>query len=317
MRAAVLRRTGPPDVLELKDVPVPAVKRGHVLLALDYASVGSWDAAQRSGAWGEIPPGRILGADGSGTVAAVGSDVRRLRNGERVYAYSYDNPEGGFYAEFVSVLADRVERVPEQLDQKTAGAIPCVGLTAHSGLRVLKAKRAQTLLVYGASGGVGSLAVWLGAHAIGVAAIGSARSDAHEYVRALGASHAIDPHSSQREAVIKRVAPHGFDIALVTAAGDDLRPFLEHLRPQAAFAYPNGVEPEPRIDGHPGYAFDGEMSHQAFERLNEAIGSRSIPLRIQVYSLEDVVEAHRRIEQGHVIGKIVLRIRGERGSGSH
>lgn len=308
MNAAVVDRAGPPENIHIKQVPVPQLKRGHVIVALDYASVGGWDASQRSGAWGDVTSGTILGADGSGRVAAASPEVTHLHTGDRVYSYSYQNEDGGFHAEYVSVPAERVAHVPEQIDQKVAGAIPCVALTAHTGLRALKLKPKELLLVYGASGGVGSLAVWLAANAFDATVTGTARPDAHEYVRKLGAAHAIDPHSSQTEAVIKRVAPDGFDAVLATAGGDDLTPFLHHLRSGAFFAYPNGVEPEPSIEGHRGLAFDGEMTREAFQRLNSAIGTRQIPLHIEEFSLNDVVEAHRRIEQGHVIGKIVLRI---------
>lgn len=308
MKAAVVDEAGPPDVLKIKDVPVPRLQPDGVLIAVDYASVGSWDASQRSGEWDDVKPGTILGADGSGTVVDVGSDVRRLKRGDRVYSYSYGNPDGGFYAEYVSVPADRVEHVPEQLEQKVAGAIPCVGLTAHSGLRTLKTKKEETLLVYGASGGVGSMAVWLAVHAYGASVTGTARPDAHEYLRNLGTAHAVDPHSSEREAVLKRVAADGFDAAFVTANGDELKSLLKHLRSKAPFAYPNGVEPEPKMEGHPALAFDGEMTRDAFERFNRAIGSQTIPIRIEEFTLNDVVEAHRRIERGHVVGKVVLRV---------
>jgi NADPH2:quinone reductase len=309
MKAAVVDRAGPPQNVHIEEVPVPRLKRGHVIIAVDYASVGGWDASERSGDWGEVQPGTILGADGSGHVAAVDSDVRHIRPGDRVYSFSYHNPDGGFHAEYVSVRGDLVEHVPEHLDQKTAGAIPCVALTAQTGLRALKTKAGETLLVYGASGGVGSLAVWLGANAFGATVVGTARPDAHEYVRRLGAAHAIDRHSATREDDIKRAAPSGFDVALVTAAGEDLAAFLRHLHSDAPFAYPNGVEPEPRSEGHHALAFDGEMSHEALLQLNSAIGSRTIPLRIEGFALDDVVSAHRRIDQGHVVGKIVLQVR--------
>ena len=71
---------------------------------------------------------------------------------------------------------------------------------------------------------------------------------------------------------------------------------------------PNGVEPKPRFNGHPVSAFDGAMSHEAFEKLNAAIGARTLPLRTQVFSLKEVAEAHHRIEEGHVVGKIVLHV---------
>jgi NADPH:quinone reductase len=308
MKAAVVDAAGPPKTIHIKAVPVPRLSRNHVIIALDYAGLGSWDAAQRSGAWGSVKPGTILGADGSGTVAAVAADVTNFAVGDRVYSYSYHNPTGGFHAEYVSVPADRVGHVPPHLEMKVAGAMPCVALTAQSGLETLKVSKGQSLLVFGGSGGVGSLAVWL-ANGRGAIVVGSARPDAQDYVRSLGAAHAIDPTSSEVNAVLKRVAPEGFETAMVTASSDALAVFLSHLKAGAPFAYPNGVEPKPHFSGHAASTFDGEMSRAAIERLNTAIGSRSIPLRVQEFPLKDIVEAHRRIEEGHVTGKIVLRIR--------
>jgi NADPH2:quinone reductase len=296
MRAAVQDKAGPPQVMQLRSVPVPQLTKGHVIVALDYASVGIWDAKKRSGEWGAVKPGTIPGADGSGTVAAVASDVTRMRVGERVYSYSYGNPHGGFYAEYISLKADLVERVPDQLTQQIAGAMPCVAVTAHSGLGALKIKRGQTLLVFGATGGVGSFAVWLAAHENEATVIGTARAETSEYLRALGGTPLDD-------------SSNGFEAILATVNGNDLPALVSRAKAQAPIAYPNGVEPEPKFDGHPSLAFDGEMSHDALERLNRAIGNRTIPLHIEEFTLDQVVDAHRRIEQGHVEGKIVLRIR--------
>jgi NADPH:quinone reductase len=293
MRAAVLDKAGPPEALHLRSVPAPRLARGHVVIALDYASAGIWDVKQRTGEWGAVKPGTILGADGSGIVVAVAPDVTRLRVGERVYSYSY---ESGFYAEYVSVPADRAERVPDQLNQQVAGAMPCVALTAHSGLQALKMTPGQTLLVFGATGGVGSFAVWLAAHASEVRVIGTARADAYDYLRALGGEPAAD-------------SSEGFDAVLATANGDALPSFVSRAKTRAAVAYPNGVEPEPKFDGHPPVPFDGKMTRSAFESLNKAIGDHTIPLRVEEFPFDDIVDAHRRIDQGHVEGKIVLRIR--------
>jgi NADPH:quinone reductase len=308
MKAAVVDAPGPSNVLHIKDVPLPSLPRNHVIIALEYAGVGIWDAGQRAGSFGKIKPGTILGADGSGTIAEAGSDVSGFSVGDRVYSYSYGNRGGGFYAEYVSVPAERVGLVPTQIKMDVAGGMPCVALTAQSGLEALKVKKGQTLLVFGASGGVGSLGVWLG-NEKGATVIGTARPDAQDYVRSLGAAHAIDANSPEHEAVIKRVAQAGFDVCLVTSSGDELPDFLKHLKDKAPLAYPNGVEPAPILHGHPVLACDGEMSRGAIDRLNAAIGSKTVPLRTQVYPLKDVVQAHRRIEQGHVLGKIVLSLR--------
>lgn len=307
MKAAVVDKAGPPEAIHIAEVPLPALPSNHVLIALEYAGVGIWDAEQRAGSWGSVKPGTIIGADGSGTIAAIGSNVTKFHLGDRVYSYSYGNGSGGFYAQYVSVPAERVAPVPAHLEMKIAGAMPCIALTAQAGLETLKTARGQTLLVFGASGGVGSCAVWLGSEK-GATVVGTARPDAQEYVRSLGAAHTVDPNSTEREGVIKRAAKDGFDAALVTANSEALAYFFSHLKPKAPIAFPNGVEPKPRFNGHPVSAFDGAMSHQAFEKLNAAISKRTLALKTHVFSLKDVALAHHTIEEGHVVGKIVLRI---------
>ena len=115
----------------------------------------------------------------------------------------------------------------------------------------------------------------------------------------------INTRSPRRDAVIKEIAPNGFDAVLATANGDDLAAFLSQLRPHGPIAYPNGVEPEIHLEAS-SLPFDGGMSREDFERLNEAIGTRSMPLRVEEFPLDRAVDAHRRIEQGRVDGKIVF-----------
>src|ERR1700689_362446 len=95
MQAAVIDKAGAPDQIQLRALPAPVVTRNHVIIALEYAGVGPWDAEQRSGSYGKIKPDTILGVDGSGTVAAIGAGVNDLKVGDRVFSYSYSNPTGG------------------------------------------------------------------------------------------------------------------------------------------------------------------------------------------------------------------------------
>src|SRR6516225_206130 len=118
MRAAAIARFGGPDVLKLRVLPVPVPDADEVLIAVHTAGVGGWDADIRAGWW---PFGRprfpiVLGTDGSGTIAAVGSSVGRFRRGQKVYAYMWNSSQGGFYAEYVAVPAENVAVVPEILD---------------------------------------------------------------------------------------------------------------------------------------------------------------------------------------------------------
>ena len=95
-----------------------------------------------------------------GTIAAVGSRVRRFTPGDIVYAYSFDNSNGGFYAEYVAVAAERVGRPPRILSLRDAGAVATTGLTALQGIDdALRLRRGESVAIHGASGGVGSLAV--------------------------------------------------------------------------------------------------------------------------------------------------------------
>src|SRR5262249_7044355 len=115
MRAAAIDRFGKPDVLKLHTLPIPGIDPSEILIAIDTAGVGSWDAAIRGGWWpggGRPRFPLVLGTDGSGTVVAAGSNVRRFAVGDAVYAYSFTNTKGGFYAEYVAVHADHVSRAP-------------------------------------------------------------------------------------------------------------------------------------------------------------------------------------------------------------
>src|SRR5262249_45149048 len=161
-RAAAIDHFGPPNVLKLHLLPVPVPDANEVLIAINTAGVGGWDADIRGGWWPFGPPRfpMVLGTDGSGTIAAVGSRVRRFRRGQKVYAYVWNNPKGGFYAEYVAVPAENVAVVPGILDVRHAGAIGTTGLTALQGVDdALHLRKGQSVIIHGTSGGVGTLAL--------------------------------------------------------------------------------------------------------------------------------------------------------------
>src|SRR6185295_4986246 len=119
MKAAAVDRFGPPSALTLHDVPVPRPGPHEVLIAIETAGIGSWDASTRDGSLRR--PGRprfplVPGVDGAGIVVAKGGRVRRIQLGNRVYGYEFGNRQGGFYAEFVVAHAGHVGRVPNGLD---------------------------------------------------------------------------------------------------------------------------------------------------------------------------------------------------------
>ncbi len=266
------------------------------------------------GGWS--PSGRtrfplVLGSDGAGFVATVGSRVRRFKAGDPVYAYGWDNAKCGFYAEYVAVPAETVAHIPERLDLRHAGAIPVTGLTALQGVDdALHVKEDEAVIVHGAAGGVGGLALQF-AKLRGARVLATASGeDGLALARRLGADVAVDGWHDDIAAAARRFAPGGVDAVLALAGGDALERCLEALRSGGRLAYPNGIEPKPRKrHGIAIIPYDGTAGVREFERLDRAVEAAKLEIPIAAeYALTDAAKAHERLAARHVLGKIVLRI---------
>lgn len=176
-KACRIHRFGPPGVIALEDVARPVPGEGEVLVRVQAAGVGSWDARIRAG--GSAPPQPlplVLGAELAGVVAAVGRKVRGFRPGDRVFGVT--NPGfTGAYADHAVARAGTIARMPARLDAVDAASVPVVAVTAwqalfdHAGLVT-----GQTVLIRGTGGDVGAYAVQLARHAgVRVAAAAAAR----------------------------------------------------------------------------------------------------------------------------------------------
>jgi NADPH:quinone reductase len=309
MKAAAIDRFGGPEVLHTETLPVPRPERGQVLIRLDCAGVGVWDPYVRSGEvkFGPTRFPQVIGNDGAGEVVAVGEGVTRHRVGDRVYAYGF---EGGFYAEYVALPEDEVAPIPPGLSLEEAGALGADGITALRGLEDnLRLEKGETLMIFGASGGIGHLAVQLakrmGARVLAVAS----GQDGVDLTRRLGADVAVDGKKDDVAAAARKFAPGGLDAALVLVHGSGLDEALSCLKKSGRIAHPNGVEPEPQApQGLKLLAYDGEPSRDAFERLNRLVAAGPFHVELgRVYALDQAAQAHREIGRHH-LGKLVLRI---------
>jgi NADPH:quinone reductase len=244
-------------------------------------------------------------------VVAVGARVERVAVGDYVYSYSFSNPKGGFYAEYVAVSAGKVAPVPGGLDEIQAGAVPALGLTALQGVDdTLELAEGESVIVHGASGNVGMLAVQFAKHRGARVLATASGSDGVEFVRRLGADEVVDGRRDKIASAAKRFAPDGIDAVLAFVGGKELTDCLDALRDGGRVAYPNGVEPEPRKRrGLRIQAYDAESGPRELERLGRAIEEARPEIPIAgVFSLEDAAQAHERLERGHVLGRIVLSI---------
>ncbi|MFG1677037.1 NAD(P)-dependent alcohol dehydrogenase [Micromonospora sp. NPDC049282] len=198
MKAIVQDRYGPPETLALAEVPVPVPRPDEVLVRVEAAALNAYDWHAMRGdprmarlAMGpRRPRARIRGRDVAGRVEAVGADVRRVRPGDAVFADLGD--ANGAFAEYACVPEALVAPQPANLTPQQAAALPLAGATALIGLRDAgRVEPGHRVLVNGASGGVGTLAVQL-AKALGATVTGVCSTRNVELVRSLGADHVVD-----------------------------------------------------------------------------------------------------------------------------
>lgn len=313
MKAAAIDRFGPPSVLKIHELPTPHPEPDQILIAVHTAGVGTWDAEMRDGSWRS--PGRtrfpkVLGLDGAGVVVAKGQRVRRFAIGDHVWAYDYEN--AGFYAQYVAVNADNAGRVPPRMPLRVAGAAAVTALTALQGVAdSAEVRRGQTVLVFGATGAVGTLVVQFAAsRGARVIATATGRA-ATALVRKLGARVALDARRRDAVDVLRDAAPDGVDTVIALAGGRGLERLLDLVQRGGRVVYPNGVEPEP--EARPGVrvrSYDAAVGVDEFAQLARA--AKAARLRVPIagqYALSQASQAHRRVTSDHVLGRVVLAVR--------
>lgn len=315
MKAIAIDRFGGPEELKLRTLPVPEIGPDEVLIHVDTASVGVWDPIDREGFFAEMRGTEpdfpyILGGDGAGVVVSVGEKVSQFQEGDRVYAYGAEDPKAKFYAEYVAVNAKNMAPIPNNLSLKEAGAMPADAVTALSGLdKVLNIKADESLLVFGASGGLGHLAAQfakrMGANVFAIAS----GEDGVAFVQELGADVTINGYEDNIVEAAQQFAPDGFDTALLTAGGEAADQALTTVRDGGRAAYPNGVDPVP--EGRPEIdiqAYNGRATPNFFERMNNLIEAGPFSVHVAgTFPLEEAAEAHQVLNE-HYLGKLALNI---------
>jgi NADPH:quinone reductase-like Zn-dependent oxidoreductase len=307
MKAIVISEYGNEDVLDYTDIDRPEPKAGEVLVKVHAAAVNPADWKIRNG-MGEslgfkLP--LILGGDIAGTVEAVGDGVENFKLGDAVYGITLASLSGG-YAEYAVAKADAIAPKPESLTFEEAAAIPIAALTAWQAMFVVaNLSSGQRILITGASGGVGSMAVQL-AKAKGAFIIGTASGKNEQFVRDLGADEFVDYTQQNFAEIVKDV-----DVVFDTIGGDTLEQAFQTLKKGgflvSAVETPS-EEKAKEFDIKSAWLFC-QQSAQQLAQINQLIDEGKLKIYVEtVLPLIEVKKAHQLSQSGRTRGKIVLQV---------
>lgn len=256
----------------------------------------------------------VLGSEGAGTVITAGESVSKFRKGDLAYGLSWaTNPKVGFFAEYTVLGEEWASHVPSKLNVVQAGALMIDGVVALRGLdEILALKPGETLLVFGASGGIGHLAIQfavrMGARVFAV----SSGDDGVALAKRLGADAAVEGHKGDIVSSAREFAPNGLDAALVTAGGEATDRALTAMREGGRVAHPFGIDPAPRarpgvrVLGYSDPGYWKKLDHGLLGKLNTLVNTGSFEVHLdKTFRLEQVVDAYKAIDS-HYLGKLVL-----------
>jgi NADPH:quinone reductase-like Zn-dependent oxidoreductase len=307
MRAAQYDRYGGPEVLHESTAVAPKVKPGRVLVKVHGTSVNRIEIVVREGtfrvATGPLFP-KGVGMDFAGEIAEVGAGVVGLSAGDRVWGFTGGLPLGRTMAaaEYLLAKPKWLSPAPDGLDLVSAGSLPMVGATSIVALRDhLKLKPGESLLVRGASGGVGSIAVQLG-KAMGARVTALTNSANQEFVRGLGADDVLDYRTTSPSDLDR------FDTILDTS-GVNMADYRALLHPGGRMAT-TALDKLAQIARSAVYLsgrirfFSVAPKTETFAYLTELVNSGKIkPVIDSVHPLAEIAEAHRAAENGGGRGK--------------
>jgi NADPH:quinone reductase-like Zn-dependent oxidoreductase len=307
MKAIVFTKYGPPDMLRLVDIPKPTPREHEVLVKTHATTVTIGDCRMRSFTvppeqWlfarlylGVFKPRRsVLGMELSGEIESVGKDVTRFKPGDPVFASTFDTGFGG-YAEYKCFPENGVLALkPSTLSHGEAAASVGGGITALRCLNRANLKTGQSVLIYGASGAVGTNAVQLARNLFGAQVTGVCSTANLSLVKSLGATHVLD---YTRQDFTRQ--GHLYDVVF-----DAVSKFpAAHARKALK---PGGVYLNVHRDAR---AKNGMTMLRGLLKLKDLLEAGHLkPVIDRVYPFQQVVEAHRYVEQGHKKGNVVIQI---------
>jgi len=310
MKAAYYKEFGDLDQIEVDSLGRPDPGEGEVMVRIKAAGVNPVDAAVTRGYLKDFLPQEfpsIPGWDMAGVVEARGHAARRFEEGDEVYAYARrPTVQWGTFAEYIVLPESYLSLRPQSVSMEAASGIPLVGLTAYQSLfDAGELQEGQSVLILGASGGVGTLAIQL-AKAQGAEVIGVASEKNHEYMRELGADATIDYRNTHVGKAVNDKFPEGVDLVFDTVSGETLQQAMEALKDKGKLVSikNHGDELVSKVDFE--YVFV-EPNATQLDHIRELTEDGKIKVPVsKTFSLDETVEALRQIGTLHTRGKIVI-----------
>jgi NADPH:quinone reductase-like Zn-dependent oxidoreductase len=305
MKSVQVKQYGGEEQLQMVDVPQPAPGAHQVLVRIAATSFNPVDPKRTSGAMRQIFPLQFPftpGGDFSGVVEAVGKDVEAFRAGDEVFGYSMP---GGSYAEYIAIDADKVALKPRSVGHVEAASLALVAQTALQMLERAGVQKGQTVLVHGAGGAVGGVAVQV-AHGRGINVIATASSRSVDRVKSYGADKVIDYAAAAFENSVEDV-----DAVLDTVGGAVQQRSYAVLKPGGSLvAITQPPSPEEAAKHHVNASMlVTEVSSAGLQTVASMIDAGEIEMRVaKVYPLSSVAQAWSESKSGHADGKIVFTV---------
>lgn len=297
MRAVVATRFGGPDVLTVTELPEPTTGPGQLKIDVVTAGLNPVDAMIRRGEMGGTAPTR-LGTEFAGTVREIGPGVTGFSVGDAVIGFG----AMGSYAEVQVLPAAQVAHKPSELSWEVAGGLSGVGQTAMTVLDAFALQPGDTLLVHGASGGVGSMLVQLAVRA-GIRVIGTASERNHDYLRGLGAVPVA--YGDGLVDRLRAAAPEGID-AVIEMSG-----LWENVEASLEFVPVERIASLLPSTAQRGVRFIGvQRSSARLTWLAGLVAAGELHAEVQeTFTLDEAAAAHAQLDTKHTRGKLVFRVR--------
>ncbi len=316
MKAAIINQFGNPDVFEIKDVEKPVIKPDQILINVNAVSINPIDWKQRKGNHKFIlgsPFPIILGYDVCGEVVEVGNEIDKLKIGDFVFGV-LDNKYGGALAQFAVGHEKCFAKVPNNISKEEAAAFPMVALTSLQALRdKANLKVGQTILINGASGGVGHIALQM-AKIMQAKVIAIASDKSKNFVKQFEPDEFID-YTKQNVFELNEKVDVFFDVA-----GNYNFPKIKHLlKPRGVYlnlAYLDTIKKMPIYKLHQLFSkgkkaktFVMKHDNSDLNKIVQWINEEKLKISIdKTFQLEQITEAHEYAQKGHNKGKNVIVI---------